>query len=306
MPVVAEARSGWAGSRESGTRWQLRLMRALALRAPGIVVDPLIWAISLSYALNRRRPATRGSILYLRRVLGREPTLGERHRHARTFAHVFLDRVRFLAGGVDGFRITAEGGELIGDLHAAGKGAVLLGAHFGSFEALRAYDRALPGLTIRYLMFPGHAPNSTALLDEVNPAVAANVIRLDDGFAAMIEVYEALDRGEFVAFLGDRMPNPDVRSKVTVPFLGGEIDLPTSPYIAAMSAKVPVILCVAPRLGKDRYAIEFSMFHDGAPVPRAGRQARIDALARRYAATLEALCRRHPYNWFNFFDIWRG
>ena len=27
------------------------------------------------------------------------------------------------------------------------------------------------------------------------------------------------------------------------------------------------------------------------------------ALAR-YVATLEALCREAPYNWFNFFDFW--
>ena len=25
----------------------------------------------------------------------------------------------------------------------------------------------------------------------------------------------------------------------------------------------------------------------------------------RYAARLEAVCRAHPYNWFNFYDFWR-
>jgi predicted LPLAT superfamily acyltransferase len=28
-------------------------------------------------------------------------------------------------------------------------------------------------------------------------------------------------------------------------------------------------------------------------------------MAQSYADALAAMCRRHPYNWFNFFDIWR-
>lgn len=304
--MVAEDLGNWSEARESGSKLSLRFMRWIALRAPGLVVDPLLWLISLCYALNTGRPATQGSILYLRRVLGREPTLRERHCHARVFAHVFLDRVRLLSDGVDAFEVTAEGHHLIGDLYRQGRGAVLLGAHFGSFEALRAFDRVLPGLSVRYLMFPDHAPHSTELLRELNPEVADKVISLADGQNAMIEVYEALERGEFVAFLGDRFPNRAAqRATATVSFFGDPIDVPTSPYIAAMAAKAPLILCVAPRLGKDRYAVDFTLFHDGQSVPRGERKAVIEGLARRYVETLEALCRRYPYNWFNFFDIWR-
>lgn len=303
--MVTEDLPHWSGARESGGRWQLRFMRWVALTAPAWLIDPMLWLISFGYALNTRRLATQGSILYLRKVLGREPSFRDRHRHARTFAHVFLDRVRLLAGGVDGFRVDATREELIGDLYQQGRGAVLLGAHFGSFEALRAFDRVLPGLSVRYLMFPDHAPHSTELLRELNPEVADKVISLANGQHAMMEVYEALEQGEFVAFLGDRIPNPAIRAKVSVPFFGGDINVPTSPYIAAMAAKVPLILCTAPRIGKDHYAVEFTEFYDGARVTRAERSNVINGLARRYVETLEGLCRRHPYNWFNFFDIWR-
>ncbi|MDH3739642.1 MAG: acyl-CoA synthetase, partial [Alphaproteobacteria bacterium] len=230
--------------------------------------------------------------------------LRERHRHARTFAHVFLDRVQLLANGVDSFRIDANGQHLIEELHNSGRGAVLLGAHFGSFEALRAFDRSLPGLRVRYLMFPENAQTSTALMSELNTEVADRVISLADGKRAMMEAGEALRRGDFVAFLGDRLPDRTIRSQISVPFLGESIKLPTSPYIVAMVARVPLILCVAPRLGRAHYAIEFSLLDDGAPVERAARSDHIAVLADRYSATLENLCRRYPYNWFNFFDIW--
>lgn len=301
---MSEALPHWSGSEESGSRWQLRLMRFWALHAPGLLVDLSLWLISLVYAVNTRRSATQGSILYLRRVLKREPTLRDRHRHARTFAHVFLDRVRFLARGVEGFSITSQGEHLISELHAQGRCAVLLGAHFGSFEALRAFDRSLPDLRVRYLMFSDHTSQSTELLRELNPEVAGKVISLTDGKMAMLEVYEALDAGCFVAFLGDRIPVAAARAKVCPPFLGDPMDVPTSPYVAAIAAKVPLILCFAPRVGKDRYAVDFQLLYDGAPVPRGERAARIAALAGRYVSVLEAMCRRYPYNWFNFFDVW--
>lgn len=292
-------------TKESGSPRQLRFMRWLGLRAPGWITDPAIWLISLVYTLRSHRPTARASTLYLTRLFGRPPGFAERHNHHRTFAHVFLDRVRFLARGVEGVRIDASRQHLIADLHAAGQGAVLLGAHFGSFEAMRAFDRELPGLTVRYLMYPEHAPAATALLNELNPEVAARVISLTDGTQAMLEVFEALERGEFIAFLGDRLPDSSVRAQVAVPFLGESIMVPTSPYIAAMAARVPLILSVAPRLKKGHYAVEFHQLYDGSPLSRKERSARISALAKDYALHLEAMCHRHPYNWFNFFDIWR-
>lgn len=295
----------WAKTTESGRLWQLRLLRWLSLYAPDILLDKLLWLIALGFSLNKRRTATMGSILYLRRIFGREPNWLERQRHACEFAHVVRDRVRFLSGGTDSFEIKASGQERIAELCCSGRGAVLLGAHFGSFEALRAFDRHLPGLVVRYLMFPDHAPHTTALLRELNPQVAERVISLKNGQHAMLEVYEALNRGEFVAFLGDRLPSPTIRSKLSLPFLGSAIDLPASPYIAALAAKVPLIICTAPRLGKNRYAIGFEEIYDGRPVARCERSEKAGEMARRFTLHLEEMCRRYPYNWFNFFDIWQ-
>jgi len=45
----------------------------------------------------------------------------------------------------------------------------------------------------------------------------------------------------------------------------------------------------------------------GQPIERRDRAQREQAIASsvaRYAARLEAMCREHPYNWFNFHDFW--
>lgn len=295
----------WALSREAGSRWQLRLMRWLALHAPSWLTGSLVWVVSLVFACQTGRPSTQASAIYLARILGRKAGLSDRHRHARVFAQVFLDRVKFLTGGLDGFDVEVRGKELVEKALVAGRGGVLLGAHFGSFEAMRALDRALPGLRVYYLMYPAHARHATALLDELNASVADRVISVQDSQQAMLEVFGALDRGDFVAFLGDRILTVSDRGQIEMPFLGRPIRVPTSPYAAAIAARAPLFFCAAPRTGKNRYAIEFSMLYDGAPIDRGARRERIVALAQRYVETLEGLCHRHPHNWFNFFDIWR-
>ncbi|MFV0475485.1 MAG: hypothetical protein ACK5MQ_14945 [Pikeienuella sp.] len=285
-------------------------MRWIGLWAPDWFLDLSVSLIAACFALRRARPATRGSDVFLRRALGRPPLYRELHRHAKSFALTMLDRVSLLTRGGDAFALEARGDEVIRALHAEGRGAVLLGAHYGSFEALRAYDREMPGLVVRYLMHPAHAEASTALLDELNPEVAARVIPLADGRAAMLAVAEALDRGEFVAFLGDRLQEgqgpPRPGAIVEAPFFGACIRLPASPYVASIVARAPLVFCVAVRTGRRRYEIEFTQLHDGSRAPRAARAGLIQSLAEAYAARLERLCRRDPYQWFNFFDIWRA
>lgn len=303
---MAEAAPDWQALPESGSTTGLRVMLWLALHAPGWLTDPVLWAVALWFAAPPGRAANRASADYLARVLGRRPTLRDRHRHLRSFAHVMLDRARLLAGGTTDFALAPQGQGLIEARLARGGGAVLLGAHFGSFEALRAFERTLPRLVVRYMMYPDHAPRSTALYAALNPDVAGRVISLAQGQAAMLAAMEALEQGDFIAFLGDRLRGVGGRGQVAVPFLGGTIRLPTSPYMTAMAAQVPIYLCFAPRVGKDRYAVRFSLLHDGQPVPRGQRAALCAALASRYAAALEQMCRDHPDNWFNFYDIWHG
>lgn len=301
---MAEALPGWRTHAEDGSALSFRFLRVLALTAPAWMTDPMVWALSTFYARRRGREPTIASRAYLEVVLGRPPHQSEVDRHARTFAHVMFDRVRLIAHGTRDFRMDTNGIELVERAHRAGRGGVLLGAHYGSFEALRAFDRELPGLDVRYMMFPENATKSTQLLAELNPGLAGRVISLTDGPAAMIRAHEALSDGAFIAFLGDRLPDPGTRARVEVRFFGRPVLVPTSPYLTAMTAGVPLMLCFAPRIGSRHYEISFTSLYDGSPVARPDRAAKVAGLAQAYASTLEERCRRDPYNWFNFFDVW--
>ncbi len=278
----------------------VRLLPAM----PATLSAAIIWLIAFVMTAAPGRAANAASRAYLERALGRTPRFGDVLRQTATFSHVLLDRARLLTCGAKGFTIDVQGGEAVRACMATGRGGVLLGAHFGSFEALRAMEARLVGIRVRYLMFTRHASHSHSALSRLNPEVAARVIDLGNGPLAMLDVVEALSAGEFVAFLGDRSAAGEPVRVVRAPFFGAPMAVPVSPYIAAMVAGAPIIMCFAPRIGPMRYTACFTQLHDGGRTPRAQRHRLTQELAERYLAELEMLCRRHPFNWFNFHDVW--
>ena len=300
---MSEALPAWRQERERGGHTLLRLMAWAAQRAPDWIADPIIWLFTLYYTLTTSTVAKQGSRKYLAKVLG-QSGFQQRFRHIHTFAHVIYERALLLNDGVDRFSIIPRDHGQIEDLMKQGRSAILLGAHFGSFEALRAFDRTLPGLSVKYLMYQENAEAVTKALQSLNPDIAKQVIPVANGPNAMLAVRETLETGHFTAFLGDRVLDRSSRAQVVVDFLGAPISIPRAPYLCAIMARVPLILTFAVRTAHRTYEIEFFEIYDGSEVPRGERDQTCNALAQVYADKLSDMCRRHPYNWFNFFDIW--
>jgi predicted LPLAT superfamily acyltransferase len=119
---------------------------------------------------------------------------------------------------------------------------------------------------------------------------------------AMLRVRESLDRGEFVGILGDRTPAD--QKFMAMPFLGEEAPFPTGPMALAATLHAPVLLVYGVRTGRRRYKIGFELFADEIVLGRATRTEDLRHWIGLYVAWLEGMCRRHPFNWFNFHDFW--
>ena len=52
------------------------------------------------------------------------------------------------------------------------------------------------------------------------------------------------------------------------------------------------------------YRLSFEHFADRIELPRATRAGALAAYAARYAARLDAYCRRWPLQWYNFYPFW--
>ena len=288
----------WSGQRERGSFLLLRVMLWITLRLSGTLGNLLLFPITACFVATSPK-ARAASREFLARTLGRPASLLNVFRHFLSFARVTLDRVFLLSGRADRFRVEVRGLDHLAAVVAGGRGCVLLGAHLGSFEVLRAVARACP-VPVRPMMFRRNAGALTRLLQRINPGMDAAVIDLGSP-AAMLRAQEAVARGEIVGLLADRTPAS--QKSISVPFMGAPASFPTGPFILAGVLGAPALLFFGVRTGPRSYQVSFEPFAD--PV-RLGRDRRADlrAFVEHFAARVEAHARAHPLNWFNFYPFW--
>jgi len=291
----------WAQRAERSNQPTLRLMTWISLRL-GRRVGRLVLGLIAAYFLLLAPAARRASRGYLTRILGRAPRIGELFAHFFSFAATIHDRVYLLNERFDLFDIRVHGAALVADIVTRGEGVLLMGAHMGSFEVIRAVGREQPGLRVAMVMYEDNARKINEALAAINPAATQDIIPLGQ-LDSMLRVKERLEDGTLVGMLADRSLGGD--ATLTVDFMGAPAAFPTGPWRMAAMLRRPVLLMVGLYRGGNRYDIHFETVADFSAVERGARDAALREALARYATRLEHYAREAPCNWFNFFDFWR-
>lgn len=292
--------ASWLSARERGTITGIRFVLWLATALGRPAAQGFVSALALYYTLAHG-PSRRASRAYLRRV-GAPHGLWDVYRHLRRFAHASLDRVFFLRKRLKGITLESNGTEHLRAAQEAGRGAVLLGAHLGSFEALRA-QAAHRGYPLNIVGYFKNARMINEVIQEISPESMVRVVGIEpDGMEHVLTLRERVERGEFVAILADRAELSKRSAEVSL--LGGAVRLPTGPFLLASMLKCPVFLTFGLARGGGRYELYCEPFADPLVIDRRDRDAALAACAARYAERLEHYLRLAPDNWFNFYDYW--
>ncbi|SHJ97933.1 Predicted acyltransferase, LPLAT superfamily [Roseomonas rosea] len=296
----------WLQQRERGGA-ALRLMGWIARVAGWRLSYALLFPVTAYFLLTapaRQKEAVRR---FQRRALGRETGWRDLWRPYFAFAATMLDRVYLLRGQTTGFRITVSGLEALDAKIAEGQGCVLLGAHLGSFTAMRALADGCAGrrcpVEVMAFMYEANAQLANKLFSALSQEKAQLVVPLGRP-DSMLRAKECLERGGLVGILADRRPAVGEDRVVPLPFLGASAPFPAGPHILAAVLKAPVMLAFGIWKGPRRYEILFEPFADRVVLNRASREEDLRAVAARYAVRLEVVARAHPENWFNFYDFW--
>jgi len=298
-------RAAWAESQERSNVTLLRIMTWLSLRLGRRASRVLLHAIVLYFVLLSPA-ACAASRDYLRRVLSRPARWRDIYRHMLTFATTIHDRVYLMNERHDLFDIRVEGAAFLHSAQARGRGAFLIGAHLGSFEAIRSAGRAQPALRIVVTMYEENAHRINAVLATINPVARPEVIALGR-VDAMLKVRERLDENCMVGILADRTLLRDTGSSTRrLDFLGSPAEFPVGPLHMAALLKRPVIFMTGLHHGDNRYDIHFEPLADFSDLARGARATAVEDALARYVALLERYCRAAPYNWFNYFDFWQA
>jgi predicted LPLAT superfamily acyltransferase len=265
-----------------------------------------LWPAAFYFTL-RRKPERVASQTFFRHLTGKPGSLWQVTRHLHSFSVVQLDRVHLLSGRTNRLdvHIDPQGLERLRHVIGLNRGALLVGSHLGSYDALRAFSTVWPHIKVRVVMDAEQTPAASLILHKLNPDLAAGIINpRRDGLSTALAIKEALDERALVTMLADRgRPGNDM---LQVDFLGAKAPFPTAPWLIAAMFKIPVLLCFGLYRGGTRYELHFELFSENLTLNRAHRQAELQAAMQRYADRLAHYTRMAPYNWFNFYDFWNS
>ena len=189
----------WATTVERGSVGALRAM-AWLYRRFGRSVSVMVLTPIAAYFMLRDGTARRASRQYLRRLhawpegrpaFEREPGLVETFRHLREFAISIFDRLCVWTGEMDRVEIRDEGSEHLFRLARERRGAILLGAHIGSFDMLRVLSERQK-LKVNALMFARHVAQLTSTV--VKPLTEGEVVPRAEREKRARELLEAYAR----------------------------------------------------------------------------------------------------------------
>ena len=290
----------WLEQKERSNPFTLRLICWIALNISRPFARLFLYPITLYFLLTS--PKVRfSSRNYLKRIPGKKGSFFEVANHIFCFSATILDRVYFLTDQQNLFEIDIQGKEILDEVLKQKTGCILLGAHVGSFEALRCLAITQEHLPLKIMIHQDHNAMITKILDELNPEVSESVINLGDD-EALFKMKESIDEGAFIGMLGDRVT--EGVKQVDCKLLNDEIVMPAGPVTLASILKVPVIMFFGIYRGGNRYSIYIEKLTDSVSAPRNERNKVVQQYMQKYTDSIETMIKRYPYNWFNFYDYW--
>jgi len=298
MNVPAWYAHGW------NTTTSLRLILTVVPRLPRWLVPPLAVvtsALCLASMTSERRAARRN----LRRILG-----GGGWRLERRLWGLFYNFSRFMVGCCElrdlaperlAERVAADPGGTarISEALRRGRGLIVLTAHLGNWEVGTRMLASASGVPVNVAMRVDRSNAAERWLLRARARGGLRVLRLGETPETVLALKAALARNEILAMQGDRAIGD---RSIEVLLLSAPFALPRGPFLLAYACDATLLPVFVVQEGWGRYRSEI-----GVPVrfPRsAEREEDVRVGALQYASQLEEVVRRHPDQWFNFFDLW--
>ncbi len=291
-------------SRSVGSRLQHRifwwLIRHGGRRAAYALLHPVVWW----YVFCRPSLRRRGDPYLSRRFPrpGGRVRLGDSRRHILALGKVLVDRAVVGILGPGKMDVLLHGKEEILALLGEGKGMIIMTAHVGCWQvgmSALGFLRTPVSMLIR----KEEGDVDRHYYEHAGMASPYRIIDPGGWLGGALEMMEVLGRGEVLCVMGDRVPG-GARGTVAVDFLGRPASFPYGPYKVAAAAAAPIAVLFSWKTGPASY--ELGLAGIIRVPPGIGRRARDYApFAASYASMLERFTREHPYQFFNFFDLWR-
>ncbi|MGA7710622.1 MAG: glycosyltransferase [Rhizomicrobium sp.] len=308
-PIRGGGPTGWAAMRERGASWGLHTL-ATVYRLLGRTICLAAMMPVVFYFFVTGREQRHASLEYLDRAwrsgyLRRKPNLWTSFRQFMNFGASAVDKFAAWTGNIPRARLRGDGVAALDELVASGRGAFIITAHFGNPDVVRAIGMLGKCVPMNVLVHTDNAQLFNRLINQFSPHAPIRAIPVTKvGADTAIVLSQAIERGEWVVMVGDRVPVAQDGRVVEVPFLGKAAAFPQGPYVLAAILKAPTYLLFCTRTNNG-FEVRFSKFADLIELPRHDRLGAIRCYAGRYATALEERVAERPLQWFNFYSFWQ-
>lgn len=304
----------WQRVEAVGGDFALALMFRLVKILPHALSVAIAVPVSVVYFITARkaRKAIRGYLDKAEKATGRKLSTW---KSFLAFSITLIEKIEGWAGKMNYSHLHSKtsGVEKFNATLKSGKGVILITAHLGSAEELRALStdfseielgRKAPILSV--VDFDGTA-KFNSMLKKLNPDSMQNLLSINSMTIADIEkIQETLADNGIVVIAGDRSGSRNIDAE----FLGEPAPFPFGAFYLPALLAAPSFFGVCVRSADISFKKSYEIYvEENRATPaqgnKAGRRMFAEASCKNFAAFLEKNTLKHPYQWYNFYDFWR-
>ncbi len=261
-------------------------------------------AARLGRLFYRLSPSTRANVRdNVTHVLGEGASAAEVERvTCETFRYIALNyydllRVPTLNPAEVERVVRVEAWENVERALAAGKGLIMVSAHFGNIEVV-LHILLFRGIPVTIPVERVHPKVLFQYICRVRTSKGLRLIPID---GPLLELFRALRRGEIAGLAADR----DItQSGVIIDFFGAPARLPAGHVQLALRTGAPIVMGFSQRLPDNTFVARFEPPLELENTGDRERDAR--AGLEKVVATMERYIAQHPEQWAIVVPIWRS
>ncbi|MGZ3422782.1 MAG: lysophospholipid acyltransferase family protein [Polyangiales bacterium] len=252
----------------------------------------------IGLAIGGAVPAVRTQIRdNLRLVHGERSRIVETLDLASTlsnYAHCLAEGLAAAGDDPPPFRYTVEGREHLVRVKEAGRGAIFISAHTGSWDVAGG-AMSSRGFDLAIAMAPEPDAGARKISDAARARMGVKVFHVGDDPLSALPLAQHVRRGGAIALQIDRIP-PGMRARQAT-FFGKPWLVPLGPFQLAQVTGAPIIPVFTARVDFAHHLVR----SDGPiTVPRRASPAELDRTIGQAMQSVERFVRRFPTQWFHF------
>ena len=290
-------------SRSIGSRFQHHVFYVLIKWGGRRCAYMLLYVVVFYYIFFRPSLRKKTSYYISRRFPQRKPLRKflDSYRMGLELGKVLVDRAILGILGLEQMKVTLHGRERLLELLNEGHGLILMLSHVGCWQVALSCLGFL-NTPVNVLMHKEEGDVDKHYYEHKGMPNPYRIIDPDGYLGGVLDMIDILKKREALCVMGDRVLGSE-KNTVTLDFLGGKCRFPFSIFKIASETNAPVAIVFSYKTGPASYEIELAtVVRVPGGLGRTGEH--YSEHVAQFVRALESYTLKHPYQFFNFYDMW--